>query len=1165
MPVWVIEEKDTSARVPGWYVVEEFKTQEEANRREQDYRAAGGRDSHYRTRQIQQIPPSPGHGLPPLTQEIAPQKDKPRPDLEKIQQAHAELTLQNIEKGSAKASKETITRLEQQAGRQRQDVVQQAIMMTPLQLEKEKARAREQRIIETKQRIVQAEQARAVGRTETGGIYNIPRTAVYSPGFSSALGAGVTGKETAGDIVRRYRAQAIDVSALPKTSTVEGKSIEEYPSARLEPSPAALGNIARRVQYERELSRQPVEHLGAKILESLFERQGREPEVSKESGRMVSVMPTVGIAGGARGIVTERTGFESQLGTGVPKWYATGKIGKAYVFGKEIGEKIKKRAELVRGDGTRAMGISDGSSYISVDLPMVASKGLRQIQGLGTKESRGVGTEAKRTWLNRFIIGSPEKPAVKSIIIDFPISVAKGFGKLVYAPKYFGGKPIIDIGQHKALEGDKPLRFDKDIGNVAFVASLAISPPIIQKVAYGAFIGTGAYQFFKQPTPESAGALTALVALPLLARGVSAAKEAPGNIRATLARRRDVPRIIREAERPVPYKLIPGIEGKPKIQEAIIRDKPIPGLEMAASKVLVGTPSKGIIAAKEAPPGADFKGIARITPKEPGPLTKKDNLIFEELGIEEAGILKIDKPRKKIIPFGFSTIGGRSIILATKTPEGLKLGAADISPYLARLRGVKTSEGYKIAGAMETKLIMKALEKSGTTARAREAVPTMQNILRRTRFTTSRYKRGLPGETERLPKAGVDILKDITKKEEGIMFGGYARATQLADVITIKGEPYKRIPRLRDIDIRFDKVSEEQLALITREALGRFRKKGIVAREIKDIPYAIEVRQPSGKFEKAVEFKGKEDIIDGEAVPEFVLGFRKAEKPTTIQGLKVTKLREELRGVTQGVARLRYKKGVPDIFPPEKRIKDIGSVVVSARTLLQSKIFGKGRLRKSIERFESLYPRKLVMQQLEKPQKVILADYTPSPRGQATKYGYLYLPTSPYDISTRAYPAISPAISRTPRYKSPISRSAVSRSVNRSISKSLSPSISKSISRSLYKSPISRSAVSRSVSRSISKSVSPSISKSISKSLSRSTSPIRSRSMSKSLSKSVSRSSSPIPTPKTPPSFPPPFRQSKSEYKRKRKDIGYGYFYRQFRLAGITLNSKKAKLKINYT
>src|SRR3990167_8162973 len=372
MPVWVIEGKDTSARVPGWYVVESgFKSFEEANKREQDYRVAGGRDSHYRTRQIEQIPPSPGHGLPPLTQEIGAQKDRPRPDLAEIQQAHAELTLQNIEKGTAKASKETIQRLEQQAGRQRQDFVQQAIMMTPLQLEKEKARAREQRIIETKQRIVQAPEARAVGRTETGGIYNIPRTAIYSAGYSKYLGGKPTGEEKAAEIIQQYRRQAIDTSKLPRGSIVEGKPVDEIPQAVLEPSPVALGNIAHRVQYEREARQQPTPK--AEFMTSLFGRQGREVEVSDRG--MVSVMPTARIAGGARGIATEPTGFESQLGTGIPKWYATGKIGKAYVFGRELGEKVKKRAELVRGDDTRSLGISDGGSYISVDLPMVASKG----------------------------------------------------------------------------------------------------------------------------------------------------------------------------------------------------------------------------------------------------------------------------------------------------------------------------------------------------------------------------------------------------------------------------------------------------------------------------------------------------------------------------------------------------------------------------------------------------------------------------------------------------------------------------------------------------------------------------------------------------------------------------------------------------------------------
>lgn len=197
--------------------------------------------------------------------------------------------------------------------------------------------------------------------------------------------------------------------------------------------------------------------------------------------------------------------------------YATGKIGKAYVLGKELWEKIKKRIDLVRGDGTRALGIPNGDSYISVDLPMVASKGLRQIQGLGAKKSREVGAETKRTGLERFLVGSPEKPALKSIFVDFPISVAKGFGKLAYAPKSIGGKPLIDIGQHEVFS-TKSFRSDRDVKTFALGVGLipiAYGAPKIASLIDGYFIGSQSIQTIKTPTPENIGVLTFMGALPL--------------------------------------------------------------------------------------------------------------------------------------------------------------------------------------------------------------------------------------------------------------------------------------------------------------------------------------------------------------------------------------------------------------------------------------------------------------------------------------------------------------------------------------------------------------------------------------------------------------------------------------------------------------------------
>ena len=128
-------------------------------------------------------------------------------------------------------------------------------------------------------------------------------------------------------------------------------------------------------------------------------------------------------------------------------------------------------------------------------------------------------------------------------------------------------------------------------------------------------------------------------------------------------------------------------------------------------------------------------------------------------------------------------------------------------------------------------------------------------------------------------------------------------------------------------------------------------------------PYTIEAKV-NGKYEKVAEFKGGDSVIEFEEVPEYVVGLKKVGKPLKVKGIKATKLSEELRGVTQGILRVRKSEGLIDIYPSPKRLKDIGSVSVSARTLEMSKPSAK--LRRDIESFEKLFPDELVKEQVKK-------------------------------------------------------------------------------------------------------------------------------------------------------------------------------------------------------
>lgn len=61
--------------------------------------------------------------------------------------------------------------------------------------------------------------ARQIGFTDEGNVYNIPLSATFSYGYSSAL-VQPTGKETAADIIYQFRRQEVDLTTLPPNSVL---------------------------------------------------------------------------------------------------------------------------------------------------------------------------------------------------------------------------------------------------------------------------------------------------------------------------------------------------------------------------------------------------------------------------------------------------------------------------------------------------------------------------------------------------------------------------------------------------------------------------------------------------------------------------------------------------------------------------------------------------------------------------------------------------------------------------------------------------------------------------------------------------------------------------------------------------------------------------------
>ena len=413
------------------------------------------------------------------------------------------------------------------------------------------------------------------------------------------------------------------------------------------------------------------------------------------------------------------------------------------------------------------------------------------------------------------------------------------------------------------------------------------------------------------------------------------------------------------------------------------------------------------------------------------------------------GIIEIPTPKgtAEIKVFGIAA-GTRALPLVTRTPRGLKLGRVDISPELTQL---KPGADIKIGGPLETALIKRGLEKApGTTKVGLEAIAPARRILIKTRRTRAKAI-GLPTQTERLGPKATKIVLGIAKEEQAVVFGSFARKAQ---------DPAGRLPR--DIDIRVDKATGPDIQRITETTLGRLRRGGEVVRLRGDTPGVIEVKR--GKvFEKAVEFKGKEPLIEGEKVPEQILGLQKVGKPIKVADQQFTSLSEELRGVTQGVIRVKKTpEGRLTIGPPPKRVKDIGSLLQTGKTLAGARLVRSKLLEKDIFKLEELFGRKKT---ISPPETLVrLADFGPSRRPRVGGGRIAVSPVSPVSkvspragispVSPRPSPRPSPSISISPRISPSVSPV---RSVSPSISPSPRPSISPVISPSPSKSPIGKS------------------------------------------------------------------------------------------------------------
>jgi hypothetical protein len=397
---------------------------------------------------------------------------------------------------------------------------------------------------------------------------------------------------------------------------------------------------------------------------------------------------------------------------------------------------------------------------------------------------------------------------------------------------------------------------------------------------------------------------------------------------------------------------------------------------------------------------------------------------------------------------------GTSKVWVSLTPEGLQRGA----PYVTEpLKNMPLTSEIKVGSALEATTLQKSFKALGTepqarlaggsTIRTQELIPTSQMMMSKTLNTQSKFidESLLTAPTARMGSKGVGVILDTAMEYKGQLAGSGSRRFQMnPDMTASYGEPMKISKVPNDLDVHIDYMSEE--AIGKNVLPGVFTKLKSIGSETFDVngemktvdyrtvratadkPNAFEAKV-NGKYEKLTEFLGKDSNLGGEAVPEYVAGIPKVGSPlNTKMGLSTTRLNEELRGVTQGVLRVKMTnvggKRTLDIFPPEKRMKDIGSVSLTARNLEMS----GAKIGPEIARFESMYPKELVRSQVESAlsTKEILADFSLKPSKASLGRGSLSA-MSGYGYKSMAYRSVKGV------------NSEFSGGLSRSLSKSASP------------------------------------------------------------------------------------------------------------------------------
>ena len=233
-------------------------------------------------------------------------------------------------------------------------------------------------------------------------------------------------------------------------------------------------------------------------------------------------------------------------------------------------------------------------------------------------------------------------------------------------------------------------------------------------------------------------------------------------------------------------------------------------------------------------------------------------------------------------------------------------------------------------------------------------------VMRATEKTKSAFvKAQFNKQLKALSPKGVKQVLKFAEQEEGLVYGSFGARQQM---------PKSRVPG--DIDLQLG-VGQQEAIVKTQQLAKRLQAVGEKVRVSKKTPTLIEAVKGK-EIHHAVDIHSIESSLTGSAsqAGEGVWGLSFGQKPVKIEGVRVMPLSEQGLRKGEGIFQLRAE----GLGARPHRLKDIPDFFSTQEVLIESKWFGKTKLRKTLGELKELYPQEVFKDTAtsQNPMKVLL-------------------------------------------------------------------------------------------------------------------------------------------------------------------------------------------------